>query len=68
MQISVCHESQSIKDYPSRTIVHPKLELTEPGDSDEQEADAVANTIVNGGKIARKISSGGSGSSGIAVS
>ena len=60
-------ESQSSKAYPSRTIVHAKLEMTEPDDHDEQEADAVANTIVNGGKIARKISGGG-GSSGIAVS
>ena len=55
------------KFYPSRTIVHPKLEMTEPGDHDEQEADAVANTIAAGGKIRRKIS-GGSGSSGISVS
>lgn len=55
------------KSYSSRTIVHPKLEMTEPGDHDEQEADAVANTIVKGGKISRKIS-GGSDSSGITVS
>ena len=61
------HESQSAKAYPSRTIVHAKLEMTEPGDHDEQEADAVANTIMSGAKIARKISGGG-GSSGIAVS
>ncbi len=62
------HESQSAKAFPSRTIVHAKLEMTEPNDHDEQEADAVANTIMSGGKIARKISSGGSNSSGIAVS
>ena len=61
------HKSQSAKAYPSRTIVHAKLEMTEPGDHDEQEADAVANTIAAGGKISRKIS-GGSGSSGITVS
>ena len=61
------HESQSAKIYPSRTIVHAKLEMTEPGDHNEQEADAVANTIAAGGKISRKIS-GGSGSSGITVS
>ena len=61
------HESQSAKSYPSRTIVHAKLEMTKPGDHDEQEADAMANTIVSGGKIARKISGDG-GSSGIAVS
>ena len=62
------HENQSAKAYPSRTIVHAKLEMTEPGDHDEREADAIANTVMSGGKIARKISSGGSGSSGIAVS
>lgn len=61
-------ESQNAKAYPSRTIVHAKLEMTEPGDHDEREADAVASTIMSGGKIARKISSGGNGSSGIAVS
>jgi len=55
------------KSYSSRTIVHPKLEMTEPGDHDEQEADVIANTIAAGGKISRKIS-GGSGSSGITVS
>lgn len=52
--------------YPSRTIVHAKLEMTGPGDHDESEADAAANDIVNGGKIRRKIS--GNGGSGIAVS
>lgn len=62
------NESQSAISFPSRTIVHAKLEMTEPGDHDEQEADAVANAIVGGGKLARKISSGASGSSGIAVS
>lgn len=53
--------------HPSRTIVHAKLEMTEPNDHDEQEADAVAETIAEGGKISRKIS-GGSSSSGITVS
>lgn len=62
------HESQSAKAYPSRTIVHAKLEMTEPGDHDEREADAIADAIMSGGKISRKISSGASGSSGIAVS
>ena len=52
--------------YPSRTIVHAKLEMTEPGDHDELEADAAANDIVSGGKIRRKISNGGG--SGISVS
>ena len=62
------HESQSAKTHPSRTIVHAKLEMTEPGDHDEQEADAMADAVVSGGKISRKISGGGGGSSGIAVS
>lgn len=61
-------ENQSAKAYPSRTIVHAKLEMTEPGDHDEQEADAMADAVVSGGKISRKISGGGGGSSGIAVS
>ena len=60
--------SQSAKAFPSHTIVHAKLEMTEPGDHDEREADAMARAVVSGGKIARKISSGGRGSSGIAVS
>ena len=65
-----CYQNKpcsSTKSFPSRTIVHAKLEMTEPGDHDEQEADAVANTIAAGGKISRKIS-GGSSSSGITVS
>lgn len=62
------HERQYTQSFPSRTIVHAKLEMTEPGDHDEQEADAVASTIVNGGKISRQISGGSGGSSGIAVS
>ncbi len=53
--------------FPSRTVVHAKLEMTEPGDNDEQEADAMANAVVSGEKIRRKISGSG-GSSGIAVS
>ena len=61
------NESQSAISYPSRTLVHAKLEMTEPGDHDEQEADAVANTVMNGGKIARKISQGAGASSSIAV-
>ena len=52
--------------HPSRTIVHPKLEVTEPGDHDEQEADAVANDVMSG-KICRQISHGSVGG-GMAVS
>lgn len=66
-QHSTQHESKSAKSHPSRTIVHAKLEMTEPGDHDELEAEEMANTIMSGGKISRKIS-GGSGSSGFAVS
>ena len=60
------YESQSAITYPSRTIVHAKLEVTNPGDRDEQEADAMADSVVSDGVIARKISGGGN-SSGIAV-
>lgn len=64
----VSRESHATQSYPSHTIVHAKLEMTEPGDHDELEAEEMANTIVSGGKISRKISGGASGSSGIAVS
>lgn len=47
------------KSYPSHTIVHAKLEMTEPGDADELEADAVASEVINGGVIRREISQGG---------
>ncbi len=60
--------SDAAISHPSRTIVHAKLEMTEPGDHDEQEADAMASAIMSGGKISRKISNGASGSSGIAIS
>ena len=53
---------------PSRTIVHAKLEMTSPQDAEEIEADDMANAIVSGGKIKRKISQGITGWSGIAVS
>lgn len=52
--------------YPSSTIVHPKLEMTEPGDADEQEADVAANEVMSG-KVFRKFSGGGAGG-GVAVS
>ena len=56
----------SAKSFPSHTLIHPKLELTEPGDSDEQEADAAASDVMSG-KVCRKISGGGAGG-GMAVS
>ena len=59
-------QSGSAKSFPSHTLVHPKLELTEPGDSDEMEADAAANEVMSG-KVCRKISGGGVGG-GMAVS
>lgn len=55
------------KSQPSQTIVHAQLEMTKPGDADENEANAMADAIVSGGKIRRQISNGTSGS-GIAVS
>ncbi len=63
------HSSKDIclaKSYPSRTVVHPKLEMTEPGDADEQEADAAAHDVMSG-KVFRKFSGGGAGG-GMAVS
>ena len=61
-------ESQNAIAFPSRTVVHAKLEMTKPGDQDEQEADTVANAVVSGEKISRKISGSAGSSSGIAVS
>ena len=55
------------KEQPSRTVVHAKLEMTTPDSPEEVEADAVANDIVQGGKIARSIFAGGVGD-GISVS
>ena len=60
--IEACKNTQ-----PSQTIVHAKLEMTTPGDYDEKEADAMADTVVNGGTIRREISNGSSGG-GVAVS
>lgn len=59
-------DNQGALTLPSQTFVQAKLEMTDPGDHDEQEADAVADEVLGGGRIARKISGGG-GSSGIAV-
>lgn len=52
---------------PSQTIVNAKLEMTNPTDHDEIEADNAANDIINGGIISRKISDGDC-SSGVRVS
>ena len=60
-------ESQSAVTYPSQIFVHAKLEMTDPGDADEREADAVADELMSGGKISRKISEGGGAGAGIAV-
>ena len=61
-------ESQHANAFPSRTFVQAKLEMTEPGDHDEREADAVANAVIGGEKISRQISGSAGGASGIAVS
>ena len=58
---------QTTMEQPSRTVVHAKLEMTTPDSPEEVEADAAANDIVQGGKIARSILVGGSGG-GMAVS
>lgn len=58
---------QATKEQPSRTIVHAKLEMTTPDSPEEVEADAAANDIVQGGKIARSIFAGSAGG-GISVS
>ncbi len=55
------------RSMPSRTIVHPKLEMTTPESEEEREANAVASDIVAGGKLARSISGGGQ-AGGITVS
>lgn len=66
-----CEHKQSIHknnetskgiEYGSHTIIHAKLEMTSPGDTDEVEADAAADTIIGGGKIARSFF--GSGNTG----
>jgi hypothetical protein len=59
--------SQATMEQPSRTIVHAKLEMTNPDSQEEVEADAAANDIVQGGKIARSILAGSS-DGGMAVS
>lgn len=58
---------QATMEQPSRTIVHAKLEMTDPDSPEEVEADAAANDIVQGGKIARSIFAG-STDGGMAVS
>ena len=45
------------RSYPSRTIIHPKLEMTNPGDADEVAADVAAREVMSG-KVLRKPSDG----------
>ena len=45
----------------SQVLVKAQLEMTTPGDSDEQEADEMADSIVSEGRIARSVSAGHSG-------
>lgn len=69
LENSPAHKGQSKKSgesnppvsKPSQVLVKAQLEMTTPGDSDEQEADAVADSIVTEGKIARSVSTGHSG-------
>ena len=56
------------KSFPSRTLVHAKLETTSPQDEEEKEADAMADDIVHTGMVHRQVSTGVSASSGVAVS
>ena len=58
---------QATMEQPSRTVVHAKLEMTTPDSPEEVEAEAAANDIVQGGKIARSIFAGSAGG-GMAVS
>ena len=46
---------------PSQVLVRAQLEMSEPGDSDEQEAEAVADSIIEEGRISRSVSGGHSG-------
>lgn len=64
---NTANEFQNTMEQPSRTVVHAKLEMTTPDSAEEVEADAAANDIVQGGKIARSVSSGSAGD-GISVS
>ena len=45
----------------SQVLVKAQLEMTTPGDSDEQEADEMADSIVSEGRIGRSVSIGHSG-------
>ena len=58
---------QATMEQPSQTVVHAKLEMTNPDSQEEAEADAAANDIVQDGKIARSILAGSS-DGGMAVS
>lgn len=58
---------QATMEQPSRTIVRAKLEMTNPDSQEEVEADAAANDIVQGGKVARSMFAGSAGG-GIGVS
>ena len=46
---------------PSRVMVQAQLQLSHPADSDELEADLLADSIINEGKIVRSVSKGFSG-------
>ena len=48
-------KTNTSKGQPSRMMVHAKLEMTEPSDNEEREADLMADAIVAGGKISRAV-------------
>ena len=59
-------KTNSPKGQPSRMMVHAKLEMTEPSDNEEREADLMADAIVSGGKISRAVE-GNASQGGVAV-
>lgn len=59
-------KTNTSKGQPSRMMVHAKLEMTEPSDNEEREADLMADAIVSGGKISRAVE-GNASQGGVAV-
>lgn len=59
-------KTNTSKGQPSRMMVHAKLEMTEPLDNEEREADLMADAIVSGGKISRAVE-GNASQGGVAV-
>ena len=57
----VPHGFNCSRSSPSRVMVQAQLQLSHPTDSDELEADLLADSIINEGKIVRSVSKGFSG-------